>query len=77
MSGFALPDGWTSVRDGERYTVITAPNIGHVTIDWHDRVFRGGAVFHGPEHSVNKYRGRHWNVRLVLDAVAWLEGMAR
>lgn len=69
----ALPDGWTSAHMyGDRFTVITAPKIGAVTIDWRDRVFRLGVWFHGSTE-MDPYTGRAWKQRLVCDAVKKLQ----
>ena len=85
MSGFALPDGWTSEHwtpTSDRFVVIKAPDIGFVTIDFETRSYRAGIVVSGPpversKRGVAGYRGRNWRASLILDAVAWLEGVAR
>lgn len=81
MSGFALPEGWTSERlhpKSDRYVVISAPGIGHVTVDFECRCYRGGMTMTGSHAEGSKrgtagYRGRNWRVSLVLDAVDYLK----
>jgi hypothetical protein len=81
--GFPIPEGWT-LRPMEcaRGTVIlTAPDVGSVTIDFQLRGFRAGIVIsgrfvdekpskRGPRRK--QYGGRGWKQALVADAVAWL-----
>lgn len=72
MIDIVLPKGWKSERcDRDRFTVITAPGIGAVTIDWRDRVFRIGMWFHG-DAKMERYAGRGWRQRLAGHALAKL-----
>ncbi len=77
MSGFALPDGWTSERLDDDHVLIQTPSPERymATVDFRARSWRTGLSTTGPVASAKKYRGRNWNVALVLDAVVSLEAL--
>jgi hypothetical protein len=47
----------------------------HVTIDWKPRVTRPGLTITGRPINKTVYRGRHWQQRMVDDAIAWLTNL--
>lgn len=84
--GFPIPEGWTfRSMDGRRDTeILSAPDVGSVTIDFQLRGFRAGITaigrFVGEKPSKSgprrkQYSGRGWKQALVADAVTWLRGL--
>ena len=74
----ALPDGWEAeaLDWHPGLTVLHAPNkAGMVTLDYTQRVFRGGLCTCGQPTSTEAYGGRGWAEKLERDAVAWLSAV--
>lgn len=75
-----LPTGWTHepFGTGNRWVTVREPRFGcMVTVDFEQRRFRGGMVHVGPSHSTKAYEKYGWRARLVADAVAWLQDVAK
>lgn len=71
--------GWPLVR------VVNAPNVGALTIDYRQRMFRAGHSLQGAagweaalqrQGLAKPYGGARWKARLELAAVQWLRQQA-
>lgn len=61
--------------DPSRYHHIMLDCVGGVTVDYEQRVFRGGWVTTDKPASTLMYAGYAWRERLVADAIRWLQAL--
>lgn len=77
----AVGEGYTiePLYGGARWAVVRSPSGLMATLDFEQRVFRGGQVVHGRPNSkaATIYRGRGWRQDLCDDAIEWLRSIER
>lgn len=67
-----LPPGWTAepyFHTHPELVVVSAPEIGHVTIDFAARCWRIGVTATGQGRTQRRYRGPGWRMLLAQDAL--------